>query len=179
MRELLLFVIILLLVCGVMALGQPQLYKIGEVVDFTLPSLRGNSVHSADFKGKIVFIDFFFPEEVPCPNAQRAFEKEKGLIATFKDKNVVFISIGLSKDVAQTGGYVSQKNKDTLVLVDADQKVYQKFYRKGVIFSTYTFPCYVIIDANSKLVWVSNRTKENDSGDSFYQDKISALLKTL
>lgn len=47
-----------LLLCGQMAVGQVP--EVGdEAVDFTLESLDGGAVTLSDFRGKVVFINFF------------------------------------------------------------------------------------------------------------------------
>lgn len=69
--------------------GQP-------VTDFGFKDARGNTVHLADFKGKVVYIDLWFTGCTGClavaaglPDVEKSFENRQ---------DVVFVSISIDKD---------------------------------------------------------------------------------
>lgn len=170
------FLPILIIVVAFMSFSGIFRYRIGQNVEFSLRALDGSVVNISDYKGRVVFIDFFFPEEIPCPNAQRAYEDGVSLIKTFEDYPVTFISISLSPDIEQIKNYCSGKKKNSLVLIDFEQKVYQKFFKKGVMFSTYTFPAYVILDKEGKLSFVSGRKSSDEQKGKYPALLIRKLL---
>ncbi len=175
-RNLYLGVVVFAIVFGVMSLMRPALYKKNKPVDFGLPTIDNRYVNISDYRGSVVFIDFFFPEDVPCPNANKAYERESGLIKEFEQYGVIFISISLSSDLDKIRGYLATKNKGNLVLFDPEEKFYQKFHRKGIILSTYTFPSYVILNKAGVPVFVS-RDNIKDSAPDFYRNIIIDLLQ--
>lgn len=63
--------------------------------NFTLPDAEGNAIHLSDFKGKIVYLDFWGTWCYPCiqeiPTALKLQEK-------YKDKPVVFLYVALEYD---------------------------------------------------------------------------------
>jgi len=73
--------------------------------DFTLKNYDGKEVKLADYKGKIIVLEWFNQE---CPFVQYHYEKKstmKDLAAKFKDKNVVWLAIN------STSHQETEKNK--------------------------------------------------------------------
>ena len=72
-------------------------YKVSEkgkpAYDFTLPDARGNMIQLADFKGKLLVVDFWFKSCTQCVK----LEKQMKIIREiFKDrKNIAFLSVNV------------------------------------------------------------------------------------
>ncbi len=79
--------------------------------NFALPNAEGNVVHLSDFKGKIVYLDFWGTWCYPCiqeiPSALKLQEK-------YKDKPVVFLYVALEYDeenIANWRQFILGKNE--------------------------------------------------------------------
>lgn len=174
MKIIIAVIIILLLWLGYIIFW-PKLYGVGDSPDFALPSIDGRMVCVSDFKGRVVFVDFFFPDDVSCPNAQTAFETEKKLAEQFDRTKVVFLSISLMSDLDAIRNYVAKKDKGSIVLFDPGEKVYGKFYSRGFPPS-YTFPAYIVFDKTGKIVFSSRHDKGRHNNFDFYYGLLLELL---
>jgi peroxiredoxin len=69
-----------------------------QAPDFSLEDIAGNKVSLASFKGKVIYMDFWFSACVPC---HKLFEETKAVKEYFKlDSNVVFLTVSIdSRDV--------------------------------------------------------------------------------
>lgn len=81
----------------------------GLAPDFSLENVKGGKVRLSDFKGKIVYMDFWFAECAPC---QQLFKQLKPVKEYFKnDTTVVFLTISIdNKEVWETS--ISKFNID-------------------------------------------------------------------
>lgn len=76
--------------------------------DFTLTDLEGNTVTLSDFRGKVVFINFWASW---CPPCRAEMPEIEAVYQEYKDKGVVFISVNIQEDESivrefvQKGGY--------------------------------------------------------------------------
>jgi len=68
--------------------GQP-------VLDFAFQDVKGKTVHLADFKGKVLLLDFWF---TGCGGCIAVAEGLPNVEAALKDQNVLFISLSIDKD---------------------------------------------------------------------------------
>lgn len=78
---------------------QNQLYSMQkgkELYNFSLTDTSGRSYTPADFRGKVVLLDFWFTGCFAC--IKLAEELEKYVIGKFIDSPVVFISVGVDTD---------------------------------------------------------------------------------
>lgn len=67
--------------------------------NFALPDVNGNIVHLSDFKGKVVFIDFFY---TGCSNCLEFYENELSVVEQhFKlNPDIVFVGVSIDKTKA-------------------------------------------------------------------------------
>ncbi|HHY81770.1 MAG TPA: TlpA family protein disulfide reductase [Clostridiales bacterium] len=110
--------------------------KIDEpIVDFELEDLQGNKVRLSDFKGKIVFLNFWATWCPPCreemPFMQELYEK-------YKDKDIVVLAVNPNQ-VENRGVDDSEK---------AEQKVREFIKENG-----YTFPILLDRDDSAWAVY--------------------------
>ncbi|MEJ7830682.1 MAG: TlpA disulfide reductase family protein [Segetibacter sp.] len=81
------------------ALAVSRKLKIGsQAPDFSLEAKDGTKVNLGSFKGKIIYIDFWFEACTPC---HKLFEETKAAKEHFKpDSNVIFLTVSIdSRDV--------------------------------------------------------------------------------
>jgi len=110
---------------------------------FTLLDINGNNVSLSDFKGKYVFIDFWATWCGPCRAEIPAY---KQLIADYKGRNVVFISMSVDKDKAAWEKMVKEDKFEWLQLHDPQTIKANKKYLVMYI------PTFTLIDPDGKIV---------------------------
>ncbi len=106
--------------------------KVGEQApDFTLVDLDGNSVTLSDFKGKVVFINFW---ATWCPPCRAEMPEIEAVYQEYKDKDVVVIGVHLAnviwfepedkiRQFVQQGGYNWTFVTDTSGEVSANYQI--------------------------------------------------------
>jgi cytochrome c biogenesis protein CcmG/thiol:disulfide interchange protein DsbE len=97
----------------------PAGWAAGKAADFTLPDvLEGKEFSLAQFKGKVVMINFFTFFCGPCreemPDLNKIYHENKG-------KGFTVLGIGLSSDPTQLRFLVKQLNLDYPVLLGTDK----------------------------------------------------------
>jgi len=121
--------------------------------DFTLTSVDGKTVRLADFKGKVVVLEWF---NMGCPFVQRHYKDGhmQTLQSEYAAKGVVWLSINSTnpkhKDYRPTEKTVAEMAehgiKCTAMLPDPDGKV-------GKAYGAKTTPHMFILDAEGTLVY--------------------------
>lgn len=126
--------------------------KVGHPApNFELKDTDGKIVKLADYKGKIVVIDWFNPECPVCAMHYKA-NTVQNLVSKFKDKNVVFLAINSGAPGKQghgvelNAGYKKDWKIEFPVLLDETGVVGRQYGAKT------TPHCYVI-DAKGVLVY--------------------------
>jgi thiol-disulfide isomerase/thioredoxin len=127
--------------------------------NFTLPNAEGNVVHLSDFKGKIVYLDFWGTWCYPCiqeiPDALKLQEK-------YKDKPVAFLYVAMEYDEENIanwrqfilgknerfGQFLNNKPFPGIHLVAEKQFLNPDIKPYKLNFA----PTYVLIDQNGNLV---------------------------
>ena len=126
--------------------------KVGEAApDFTLTDTDGKTVKLADYKGKIVVLDWFNPT---CPVCAMHYKAStiQNTAAKFKDKNVVFLAINSGgkgiegSDKAQNATAKKDWKVAFPILLDESGKV-------GHSYGAKTTPHCFVIDAKGTLVY--------------------------
>jgi peroxiredoxin len=128
--------------------------------DIEAYDIDGSKISLKDLKGKVVVLNFWFPQCQPCVMEMPELNT---LVKKYKDDNVVFISVTFEKkETVQK--FLS--NRDFNYLHITDNKTILSDY--GVS----TFPTHLLIDQNGEIILrkVGNFIKELDA-------KIGLLLK--
>lgn len=88
--------------------------------DFTLTDLEGNQVSLSDFRGKIVFINFWATWCVPCrvemPEIEAVYQQ-------YKDRDVVVIGVDLFEPEDEVRQYVQQGGYSWTFVIDTTGEV--------------------------------------------------------
>ena len=109
--------------------------------DFALKSLKGSQVSLADFKGKVVLLDFF---STWCPPCRAAVPVLQDLEAKYKDKGLEVISIDEQESQSLVRDYAKEMRYTALMLLDEDGSAGDKYKVNGL-------PTFVIIDQKGKV----------------------------
>ncbi len=118
-------------------------------LDFTLPDLEGKEVSFSEYKGKVVFLNFWATWCEPCKEEMPSMQI---LYDTFKGRSFVVVAVSVDKakpDVVKK--FVSEYKLTFPILHDKRGKVKEKYKTTGV-------PETFIIDQNGVIaekVWGS------------------------
>jgi peroxiredoxin len=116
--------------------------------DFTLVNYDGKEVKLADYKGKIVVLEWFNYE---CPFSRYNYEKttaDNDLAAKYKDKNVVWLAIN------STGHQAAEKNKEFAAQFKVEHPILDDSTGTvGRAYGAMTTPHIFIIDAKGNIAY--------------------------
>lgn len=122
--------------------------KIGEAAPaFTLKDIKGKEHSLADYKGKIVVLQWINPG---CPVCKRVFVSgvEKNMLTSLKelDKDIVVLGISSTHNLDEDGiaKYLESTRIEISALMDRDGKV-------GRLYNAKTTPHLYVIDRDGKL----------------------------
>ncbi|WP_267403067.1 MULTISPECIES: TlpA disulfide reductase family protein [unclassified Chryseobacterium] len=135
------------------------------VTDFNMKDIDGKSISTHDFRGKVVFINFWASWCPPCraefPSIQKMYEKYKD------NQNVEFLTINLDDDV-NAGKKFLEKNKYSIPFWVSNGNIPQEIYNGSL-------PTTVILDKNGKIR-LKHTGMADYSKNSFYQ-QLEELIK--
>lgn len=125
--------------------------------NFSLPGMNGKAVSLSDFKGKIVFIDFWY---TGCENCTDYYTHELSKVEQYyrNNKNAVFITICIDKSVAQwkrsvlSGIYTSKDAINLHTTVNAE------LIRKYMVES---YPHPVLIGRSGQIISFGDQNMRN------------------
>jgi thiol-disulfide isomerase/thioredoxin len=143
---------VLSLVCaGVLFLGQTpsargeheppiQVFdKRKAVFEFSLPDLRGNPVNLKDFRGKVVFVNFWASWCVPCreemPSMERLYQKYKG-------QGLVMLAVNYRESQKEARAFVEELKLTFPALLD-DGMV-------STLYGVFALPATYLVDRQGK-----------------------------
>lgn len=112
--------------------------------DFSLPTLRGNYVKLSDYRGKVIFLNFWATWCPPCreemPSMEALYQRLKG-----RDFEMLAVSID-RKGKEVVGPFVEKYGLTFPVLLDPENKTYNLYGLRGI-------PETFIIDKNGVIVY--------------------------
>jgi len=133
-------------------MGREELFlKIGiqpieggsKAPNFYLEDLKGKKLELKNFKGKVVFLNFWATWCGPCKEEMPSIEI---LYQQFKEKNFVFLTISVDYEGKKPVKEFIEKQRYTFpVLLDPKCEILDLYGVKGI-------PTTIIIDKNGKMV---------------------------
>lgn len=145
------FVVVVIAVVVFVVMGQKRSFepvKPGtESIDFTLPDLKGNPVSLKDYRGKVVFLNFWATWCQPCKDEMPSMQ---ALYTTLKGQPFEILAVSVDKDGPEVvEEFVKKYNITFPVLHDRKGSVKEAYKTTGV-------PETFIIDQNGVIaekVW--------------------------
>jgi peroxiredoxin len=103
--------------------------------DFTLPNPDGKKVSLKDFRGKVVFLNFWATWCVPCREEMPAMEK---LYQEFKDRNFVVLAVNVKDRKQDAVNFVRELKLSYPMVIDPDAQV-------GLLYGAWGLPTTYLI----------------------------------
>jgi peroxiredoxin len=123
--------------------GIQPIKKNGIDLNFFLKDLEGKKVELKDFKGKVIFLNFWATWCGPCKEEMPSME---ALYQQFKENNFVFLTISVDYEGKKTVKNFIERNHYTFpVLLDPKCETLEVFNVKGI-------PTTIIIDKKGKMI---------------------------
>lgn len=113
-----------------------------EAADFTLRDLKGQQHKLSDYRGKVVFLNFWATWCPPCTAEIPSMERLNEVLG---NKDFVMLAVNTDEDIKDLEDFVKEHPHNFTVLSDAEG-VAQKLYKVD------KFPETFIIDRQGKIV---------------------------
>ncbi len=113
-----------------------------DAPEFEIVDVNGNLVRLSDFKGKVVFLDFWATWCKPCLRLVPSHQK---LQAQFKSDNIVFLYVSTDRNATSWKNYIAKGTFPGKHLL-ANAKMIEQY-------KVETLPYSMLIDTNGKIVW--------------------------
>lgn len=97
--------------------------------DFTLTDLDGNAVRLSDFRGKVVFLNFWATWCPPCRAEMPAMEE---LYREYRDKGVVIIGVDLGESRSSVKSFVEENGYSWTFVIDSTGEVARDYMVTGI-----------------------------------------------
>lgn len=112
--------------------------------DFELKNMQGESISLDDFKGNVVYLDFWASWCRPCIEEMPAFKK---LQEDFAASNIKFVSIGIESKKESLEKLIQAQGLEGIHLFDPAQEedLKKRYNVEGI-------PRYVLIDSDGKMI---------------------------
>jgi peroxiredoxin len=126
-----------LLCCGKAAAAGEHLFQAmgmatlptSPAPDFTLPDLKGNQAALRDYRGKLVFLNFWATWCIPCREEMPAMEQ---LHQRFGSQGLTIVAINHQENLGQVRAFVDQHRLSFQALLDHDGAVFRKYTVMGL-----------------------------------------------
>jgi cytochrome c biogenesis protein CcmG/thiol:disulfide interchange protein DsbE len=131
-----------------------------DAPDFALKDAEGKEHKLADYKGKVVFLDFWATWCPPCREAMPSVQK---LHDHFKDKPVAVFGVNMN-DRADPVKYMKDKGFTYGCLLKGE-KIANNYRVSGI-------PAFFIIGTDGKILWSGSGFPQNDQAAEAHTKKI-------
>jgi len=144
MKKIFLVIFLIIFSAQVFAMGERPRKDVArqEAIDFTLQDLNGVERTLSDYRGKVVFLNFWATWCPPCrtemPSMQKLHEK-------LMSDDFVMLAVGLDKSRRKIRDFIREGKYTFTVLVDSENRVARKYRVTGI-------PTTYIIDKNGAVV---------------------------
>ncbi len=126
-------------------MGVVQMEPVAVPVEVTLPDLNGRQVSLSDFKGKILFVNFWATWCPPCREEMPSMQK---LHTRLKDKDFLIVAIDLQESAAPVKKFLKEYQLTFMTLLASKGEV-------GLLFGIRSIPTTVILDKKGMIIGVA------------------------
>lgn len=138
------------------ALGLQMAKEPVEAPAFTLVDLAGKQVALGEYRGRLVFLNFFATWCVPCRQEMPAMER---LYRSYREKGLMLLGLNVRETAREVRPFVQELALSFPVLLDAD----------GLVAYTYTvrgLPATYLIGRDGQMLWRALGPREWDGPDA-------------
>lgn len=140
--------------------------KIGmEAPDFTLKDLHGNRVALSQYRGKVVFLNFWASWCPPCREEMPSMER---LHEVYTGRDFVMLAVNVEQEVKDVRAFLEKHPHNFQVLLDADAKAQN-------LYGVNRFPETFLIDKSGKIV--EHYLGARDWSGVDFLKKINSMMK--
>ncbi len=125
-------------------------------IEFRLNDLDGRLVKLSDFRGKIVFLNFW---TTWCPTCRIEMPSMEKLHQKFKNKDFNMVTINLQESATQVKEFFKAYKLTFTALLDSTGEI-------GAAFGIYQIPTTFILDKEGRIIAKAVGPREWDSKDS-------------
>ncbi|MCU0233377.1 MAG: thioredoxin family protein [Thermoanaerobaculales bacterium] len=174
MLKTMLWTVTMAAVAGLAAAPAAAGVEVGKAAPaFTLEDEAGTAVSLADFKGKVVVLEWLNPD---CPFVQRHYKAGtmKSLATTYGAKGVVWLTVNSTNymDAAANAKFKQANELPYPILVDQEGTV-------GHLYGAQTTPHMYVIDADGTLAYMGAIDDDPRGGGEQPQNYVAAALDEL
>lgn len=131
--------------------------------DFTLETLEGKKVSLKDYKGKVVFLNFW---ATWCPPCKVEMPDMDSLYKKYKDKGLVMLAVNMQESAGTVKKFMKKNGYSFTVLMDTNGDVTE-------LYNAIYIPITYIIDKEGRLAGKAMGARE------WNNDAVSNLLEEL
>ena len=113
-----------------------------EAVDFSVVSIDGQEVNLKDFKGKVIFLNFWATWCGPCKMEVKDIDS---MYRKLKNKNFVVMAVDVQEDAKKIRSFMKENNLSFPVYLDKNGRISYQYGVRGI-------PTTYIIGADWKIV---------------------------
>ena len=124
-----------------------------DPVRINLKDMNGNNISLSDFKGKIVFLNFW---TTWCPTCRIEMPSMEKLHQKLKNKNFAMVTINLQESASQVKAFFKEFKLTFTALLDSTGEV-------GASFGIRAIPTTYIIDKTGRIIGLVSGPREWDS----------------
>lgn len=137
---------------GIQRIDPPE-----EVEDFILKTLKGGTVSLKDYRGKLIFLNFWATWCPPCraemPSMQRLWEE-------FKEEDFVILAINIREENKPVSSFMNERGFSFPVLLDEKGKVARSYGIRGI-------PTTFFLNPDGEATGKAVGARDWDSEESF------------
>lgn len=137
-------------------LGIIKVPHIAPPVDFSLPDINGQQVTLSDFKGKIVFLNFW---TTWCPECRIEMPLMEKLHRRLNNQDFVMITVNLQEPASRIKNFLKKNPLTFTILLDTKGKI-------GPQFGIRAIPTTFILDKNGGIIGKVLGSRPWDSKES-------------
>jgi len=130
--------------------------KAGIPLEIRLNDMHGKTVSLSDFRGKIVFLNFW---TTWCPTCRIEMPSMEKLHQKFKDGDFALVTINLQESASRVKEFFKEFKLTFTALLDADGEV-------GIMFGINQIPTTYILDKQGRIIGKALGPRDWDSRES-------------
>jgi thiol-disulfide isomerase/thioredoxin len=137
--------------------GLRVLREKADSLDFTVSLLDGTSVRLSDFKGKVVFLNFW---ATWCPPCRAEMPSMEILHQKYRDKDLVILAVDIQESGEEVNKFMSANGLNFTSALDVSGEVSGRYGIRSI-------PTTFIIDRNGQVVLMTVGGRSWDTAETY------------